>query len=133
MAAAARLARLIHSIHSGAGGRLLQQPCAQVLQRRAGRDLHQLLEAPLQAAVALAQGHDLAAVAQDLDLDVARAAHQPLGIERVDAEGRARLGLAARVGLRQFVMALEKNPAGGGILKMAWETTQFSVAYTVKK
>ena len=35
--------------------------------------------------------------------------------------------------LDQFVMALEKNPAGGGILKMAWETTQFSVAYTVKK
>jgi hypothetical protein len=35
--------------------------------------------------------------------------------------------------LDQFVMALEKNPGGGGILKMAWETTQFSVPFTVKK
>ncbi|MES1194743.1 MAG: DUF2911 domain-containing protein [Opitutus sp.] len=35
--------------------------------------------------------------------------------------------------LDQFVMALEKNPAGGSVLKMAWETTQFSVAFTVKK
>lgn len=35
--------------------------------------------------------------------------------------------------LDQFVMALEKNPAGGSILKMAWETTQFSVPFTVKK
>lgn len=35
--------------------------------------------------------------------------------------------------LDQFVMALEKNPAGGATLKMAWETTQFSVNYTVKK
>jgi hypothetical protein len=35
--------------------------------------------------------------------------------------------------LAQFVMALEKNPAGGATLKMAWETTQFSVNYTVKK
>jgi len=33
----------------------------------------------------------------------------------------------------QFTMALEKNPAGGGVLKLAWENTQFSVAYTVKK
>lgn len=35
--------------------------------------------------------------------------------------------------LDQFVMALEKNPSGGSILKMAWETTQFSVPFTVKK
>jgi hypothetical protein len=35
--------------------------------------------------------------------------------------------------LDQFAIALEKNPAGGGLLKLAWETTQFSVAYTVKK
>jgi hypothetical protein len=35
--------------------------------------------------------------------------------------------------LDQFVMALEKNPAGGAVLKMAWENTQFSVNYTVKK
>ena len=35
--------------------------------------------------------------------------------------------------LDQFVMALEKNPAGGGTLKMAWENSQYSVNYTVKK
>ena len=35
--------------------------------------------------------------------------------------------------LDQFVMALEKNPAGGATLKLAWENTQFSVNYTVKK
>jgi len=33
----------------------------------------------------------------------------------------------------QFTMALEKNPAGGAVLKMAWENTQFSVNYTLKK
>ena len=33
----------------------------------------------------------------------------------------------------QFTMAIEKNPAGGGIIKMMWEKTQFSVAFTVKK
>jgi hypothetical protein len=33
----------------------------------------------------------------------------------------------------QFTMALAKNPAGGGILKMSWENTQFSVPYTVQK
>jgi hypothetical protein len=33
----------------------------------------------------------------------------------------------------QFTMAIEKNPAGGGILKLMWENTQFSVAFTVKK
>lgn len=35
--------------------------------------------------------------------------------------------------LDQFAMAIEKNPAGGGIIKLRWESTQFSVAYTVKK
>lgn len=35
--------------------------------------------------------------------------------------------------LDQFTMALEKNPGGGGVLKLAWETTQFSADYTVKK
>ena len=35
--------------------------------------------------------------------------------------------------LDQFVMALEKDPTGGSVLKLAWENTQFSVNYTVKK
>jgi hypothetical protein len=33
----------------------------------------------------------------------------------------------------QFTMAVEKNPAGGGVLKMMWENTQYSLAFTVKK
>ncbi len=35
--------------------------------------------------------------------------------------------------LDQFTMAIEKNPAGGGVIKLRWETTQFSVPFTVKK
>ena len=33
----------------------------------------------------------------------------------------------------QFTMAIEPNPAGGGMLKMMWENTGFSVPFTVKK
>jgi hypothetical protein len=34
----------------------------------------------------------------------------------------------------QFTMAIEKNPSGGGgVLKMMWEKTGFSVPFTVKK
>jgi hypothetical protein len=33
----------------------------------------------------------------------------------------------------QFTMAIEKNPSGGGLLKMMWENTQFSVPFAVKK
>ena len=33
----------------------------------------------------------------------------------------------------QFTMAIERNPSGGGVLKMMWENTQFSVPFTVKK
>jgi len=33
----------------------------------------------------------------------------------------------------QFTMMLEKNPAGGAWLRMAWENTRYSVPYTVKK
>ncbi|MGN6641408.1 MAG: DUF2911 domain-containing protein [Verrucomicrobiota bacterium] len=35
--------------------------------------------------------------------------------------------------VEQFTMAVEKNPAGGGLLKMMWEDTQFSVPFTVQK
>ncbi len=34
--------------------------------------------------------------------------------------------------LDQFTMAVEKNPAGGGVIKLLWETTQYSVPFTVK-
>jgi hypothetical protein len=33
----------------------------------------------------------------------------------------------------QFTMAIEKNPAGGGTLKLTWEDTQYSVALKAKK
>jgi hypothetical protein len=33
----------------------------------------------------------------------------------------------------QFTMAVEKNPAGGGVIKLTWESTEYSVPFTVKK
>jgi hypothetical protein len=33
----------------------------------------------------------------------------------------------------QFTMGIARNPAGGGVLKLSWETTQFSVPFTVAK
>ena len=33
----------------------------------------------------------------------------------------------------QFTISIEKNPAGGGTLRMMWENTQFSAPITVKK
>ena len=33
----------------------------------------------------------------------------------------------------QFTMGVEKNPAGGGLLKLSWEGAQFSVAFTAPK
>lgn len=33
----------------------------------------------------------------------------------------------------QLTLAIEKNPAGGGVLKIMWENTQFSLPFTVKK
>jgi hypothetical protein len=33
----------------------------------------------------------------------------------------------------QFTMKVEKNPSGGGLIKMSWENTEYSVPFTVKK
>jgi hypothetical protein len=33
----------------------------------------------------------------------------------------------------QFTMAVQKNPSGGGVLKLTWENTQFSAPFTVQK
>ena len=33
----------------------------------------------------------------------------------------------------QFTMAVQRNPSGGGIIKLMWENTQYSVPFTVKK
>ena len=35
--------------------------------------------------------------------------------------------------LDQLALAVSKNPAGGGVLKIMWEDTQFSAAFTVQK
>ena len=35
--------------------------------------------------------------------------------------------------LDQFTMAVEKNPAGGGFIRLMWENTQFAIPFTVKK
>ena len=81
-------------------------------QAGTGCNLHQLLKAPLQRAFALAQRHrPFAAVAQQLDLDVARAAHQPLDIDAVHAKGRLRLAAAALVGGRHLASLGDRTHA----------------------
>lgn len=35
--------------------------------------------------------------------------------------------------VNQFMIAIERNPKGGGIIRMSWETTQFVIPFTVKK
>ena len=89
----------------GHAQRVARDALAQRLrQAGAGRDLDQLLEAPLQRAFALAQRDGAcAAIAQDLHLDMARARHQTLHIDTVHAEGGARLAAAALVGSGQVL------------------------------
>jgi hypothetical protein len=33
----------------------------------------------------------------------------------------------------QFTIKIEKNPSGGGVLKMEWENTEYSLPFTVEK
>jgi Protein of unknown function (DUF2911) len=33
----------------------------------------------------------------------------------------------------QFTMAIERGPSGGGVISMMWETTKYSVPFSVKK
>jgi hypothetical protein len=35
--------------------------------------------------------------------------------------------------VNQFTMALERNPSGGGVISLMWETTKYSVPFTIKK
>ena len=35
--------------------------------------------------------------------------------------------------LDQFTMSVAKNPSGGGLIKLMWESTQYSVPFTVEK
>ena len=74
----------------------------RVAHRRRG-DLDQLLPAPLQAAVAVAEHrHGARAVTDELDLEVPGAGQQPLGVDPAVTEGRGRLGGAAAHGLNEL-------------------------------
>jgi hypothetical protein len=58
------------------------------------------------------------------------------GIPVVETEDLARIemkkeSIAKQVD--QLTIALDKNPAGGGILKITWENTQFALPFTVMK
>jgi hypothetical protein len=35
--------------------------------------------------------------------------------------------------VHQFTISIEKNPAGGGVIKLKWEDTEYSADFTVKK
>ncbi len=35
--------------------------------------------------------------------------------------------------LEEYTMAVKRNSGGGGLITLAWDTTQYSVAFTVKK
>ena len=73
-------------------------------QRRARRFLDQLLVAALHRAVALAQVDDVAVrVAQDLELDVARAREVLLDVDLAVAERRQRLGARELERARELV------------------------------
>ncbi len=58
------------------------------------------------------------------------------GTEYVEQEDFARVELkrtALEKPVDQFTMAIDTNPSGGGVLKLVWEKTEFSVAFTVQK
>ena len=85
-------------------------------ETRRRRHLDNLLEAPLHAALALAEMRNrAAAVAEHLDFDVPGAAHELLDVEVAVAEAGQRLGAAALVGLghlfRTFHHARAAAPA----------------------
>ncbi len=49
-------------------------------------------------------------------------------LARVDAQKEA-----LDPAVDQFTMAIVRNPAGGGTIRLMWENTQFSIPFTVKK
>ena len=58
------------------------------------------------------------------------------GLQYDEKQDLARVDLkkeALEKPLDQFTMAVEKNPSGGGVLKLSWENTQYSVPFTVQK
>jgi len=58
------------------------------------------------------------------------------GTEYNEKEDFARVDLKTRALEKpagQFTMAIEGSPSGGGVLKLMWENTEYSVAFTVQK
>jgi Protein of unknown function (DUF2911) len=58
------------------------------------------------------------------------------GLQYDEKQDLARIDLtkeAVEKPVDQFTMAIAKNPDGGGVLKLMWENTQFSVPFTVQK
>jgi len=58
------------------------------------------------------------------------------GIPVVETEDLARIEMkkeSVDKQVDQLTLAIDKNPAGGGILKITWENTQFSLPFTVMK
>ncbi len=58
------------------------------------------------------------------------------GLQYKEADDLARVDLK-KTGLdapvEQFTMAIAKTPGGGGVVKMSWANTEYSVAFTVQK
>jgi hypothetical protein len=58
------------------------------------------------------------------------------GLTYDDKQDLARVDLkmdSVTTPVNQLTLAVERNPSGGGILKVTWEQTQFSLPFTVKK
>ena len=86
----------------------------RLAQEHRRRALDHLLVAPLRGAVALEQVHERAVlVAEDLHLDVARAAHQLLQVHLVVAEGGLRLAPRHRQQLAQLRLVLDARACRG--------------------
>ena len=92
--------------------RLAQPRTLFIGQIRRGRAFHHLLVASLHRAVALEQMHHVAVqVAQHLDLDVMRTAHQLFQVHLVIAEGRLRLASRHRQLYAQVFLCLDGTHA----------------------
>ena len=58
------------------------------------------------------------------------------GEEYTEGDDLARVDLTMKsldTPVNQFTMAVAKNPAGGGFIKLSWENTEYSAAFTVPK
>ena len=58
------------------------------------------------------------------------------GMQYDEKQDLARVDLkkqAADEPVDQFTMAIEKGPEAGGVIKLIWEDTQYTVSFTVEK